>query len=285
MGDRASDQGRRISRRRRHGSGDAGPHHGRHRVAGRGRRRMAGTHGRPAGRATTGPDTDHHRPARHRLRGRASAQAATLDARPRAPRHRRVRGARRADDEHLHQLPDHHAAGARRARRLWRHRGGDLLQQRVRRALELRGRTFRAERRAHRPHAALRLSSRRAAGGHAGRQRGLDAARAQRLGRARRDRGPPGRRLLAGPRARRHRSRAGLRRDEAFRRGARELRLGRALPHDRHHAGSAAHRRRRGFRRDAADTSRSAKPMSVHSRRAMRARSMPSIWSCSRRRS
>ena len=61
-------------------------------------------------------------------------------------------------------------------------------QQRVRRALELRGRTFRAERRAHRPHAALRLSSRRAAGGHARRQRRLDAARAQRLGRARRDR-------------------------------------------------------------------------------------------------
>ena len=71
MGDRASDQGRRISRRGRHGSGDAGPHHGRHRVAGRGRGRMAGTHGRPAGRATAGPDTDHHRPARHRLRGRA----------------------------------------------------------------------------------------------------------------------------------------------------------------------------------------------------------------------
>ena len=29
--------------------------------------------------------------------------------------------------EHLHQLPDHHAAGARRARRLWRHRRRDLF--------------------------------------------------------------------------------------------------------------------------------------------------------------
>ncbi len=112
MGHRASDQSRRIPRRRRHGAGDAGPHHGRHRVAGRRRGRMAGTHGGLAGRATTGADSDHHRSARHRLRGRASAQAAALDARPRAPRHRRVRGARRADDQYLHQLPDDHAAGA-----------------------------------------------------------------------------------------------------------------------------------------------------------------------------
>ena len=126
---------------------------------------------RPAGGPAAGPHSDHHRSARHRLRGRASAQAAALDARPRAPRHRRVRGARRADDRHLHQLPDHHAAGARRARRLWRHRRGDLFEQRVRRALEFRGRTVGAERRAHRPHAALRLSPRRAARGDARRQR------------------------------------------------------------------------------------------------------------------
>ena len=49
--------------------------------------------------------------------------------------------------------------------RLWRHRRGDLFQQRVRRALELRGRAVGAERRADRPHAALRLSSRRAPAG------------------------------------------------------------------------------------------------------------------------
>ena len=94
--------------------------------------------------------------AAHRLKH------AALDARPRAPRDRGVRGARRADDRYLHQLPDHHAAGARRARRLWRHRRGDLFEQRVRRALELRGRAVGAERRADRPHAALRLSPRRA---------------------------------------------------------------------------------------------------------------------------
>ena len=45
-----------------------------------------------------------------------------------------------------------------------------------------------------------------------------------------------------------HRPRARLRRDEAFRRGARELRLGRAVSHGRHHAGGAAARRcRRGW--------------------------------------
>ena len=65
--------------------------------------------------------------------------------------------------EYLHQLPDDHAAGARRARRLRRHRRGHLFEQRLRRALELRRRTVRAERGAHRPHAALWLSSRRAA--------------------------------------------------------------------------------------------------------------------------
>ncbi len=136
--------------------------------------------------------------------------------------------------------------------RLWRHRRGDLFEQRVRRALELRGRAVGAERRAHRPHAALRLSSRRAAAGNARRQCRLDAARAQRLGRARRHRRPAGRRLLAGPGPRRHRARPRLRRDEAFRRRAGELRLGRAVPHGRHHARGAAARRRRRSRTIAA---------------------------------
>src|SRR5215472_6264007 len=49
-------------------------------------------------------------------------------------------------------------------------------------------------------------------------------ARAQRLGRAGWHRRSPGRRLLAGPRRRRDRACAHAGRDEAFRRGARELR-------------------------------------------------------------
>ena len=205
--------------------------------------------GAAAGRAAAGAHSDHHRSARHRLRGRASAQAAALDARPRAPRHCGVRGARHPDDRHLHQLPDHHAAGARRARRLRRHRRGDLFEQRVRRALELRGRPVGAERRAHRPHAALRLSSRRAPARHAADPDVGDAARARRLGRARRHRRTPRRRLLAGAGPGRHRPRARLRRDEAFRRRAGELRLGRAVPHGRHHARGAAARRRHPGRR------------------------------------
>src|SRR6516164_4235088 len=145
---------------------------------------------------------------RHRLCGRAPAQAAALDARPRTPRDRRVGGARTVDDEHLHQLPNDYAAGSGRARRLRRYRGGDLLQQRVRRALELRGRAVGARRRAHRTHAALRLSPRGAAAGNARRQRRVDAARAQRLGRAGWYRRPLSRRLLAGSRRRRDRTRA-----------------------------------------------------------------------------
>src|SRR5262249_50283805 len=82
-----------------------------------------------------------------------------------------------------HQLPDHHAAGAGRARRLRRYRGGDLLQQRVRRALELRGRAVGARRRAHRAHGALRLPPCRAAAGAPRPHRRLHAARAHRLGR------------------------------------------------------------------------------------------------------
>ena len=101
----------------------------------------------------------HHRSARHRLRRRGAAEAAGLDAGAGAPRHRRVRGTRRADDRHLHQLPDDHAGGARRAHGVWRHRRGDLLEQRAGRAVEFRGRAVRACRRPDRPHAALRLSS------------------------------------------------------------------------------------------------------------------------------
>ena len=61
----------------------------------------------------------------------ARLQAAGLDAGAGTPRDRRVPGAGHPDDRHLHQLPDHHAGGARRAMRLRRHRRGDLLQQRL----------------------------------------------------------------------------------------------------------------------------------------------------------
>src|SRR5262249_16983219 len=84
---------------------------------------------------------------------------------PPPPRPRRLRGARHSDDRYLHQLPDHHGAGARRARRLRRHRCGDLFEQRVRRALQFRRRAVGAQRRAHGADAALWLPSRRAAPG------------------------------------------------------------------------------------------------------------------------
>ena len=70
------------------------------------------------------------------------------------------------------------------------------------------------------------------------------------------------RRLLAGAGAGRHRPRADIRRAEAFRRGAGELWLGRAVPHGRRHAGGAAagRHRRSGAAADADDhRSRSAR--------------------------
>ena len=180
----------------------------------------------------------------------------------------RLRGARRADDQHLHQLSDHHAAGPRRARRLWRHRRRHLFEQRVRRALEFRRRSLGAQRRAHRPHPALRFSSRHARARDARDRRDLHAARARRLGRARRHRRPPRRGLLAGPGPHRHRPRPRLRRDEAFWRGARELRLGGAVPHGRHHAGGSARRTTSSAPGRRCGGSRSASRISARCRRA-----------------
>ena len=54
---------------------------------------------------------------------------------------------------------NYQTAGSGRARRLRRYRGGDLLQQRLRRAVEFRRRSFGFERRPHRAHSALWLSS------------------------------------------------------------------------------------------------------------------------------
>ena len=182
---------------------------------------------------------DHHRSARHRFRQGRRARPGDWMLDARAPHDRRVRAARRLDDRHLHQLPDDPGADARRARRLRRHRRRHLFELGVRRALEFRGRPVGALRRPHRPHAALRLSSRCAAAGDAALARRLDADDAQRLGRARRRHRQARRQLLGGAGGRGHRGRARLRRAQALRRGDGELRLDRAVPPRRHHAGGA----------------------------------------------
>ena len=111
----------------------------------------------------------------------------------------RLRGAGRADDQHLHQLPDHPAAGARRAPGARRHRRRHLLQQRDGRAQQLRGRALGAGRRAHR--AARRATatiSTRIAPAPAISRSSIEPARLRRLGRARRHRRPRRQQLLAG---------------------------------------------------------------------------------------
>ena len=167
MGDPAPDARRPVSRGGGFRAGVAGAHHGGYRVARRRRNRMAGRPCRPAARAPAGAHSHHHRPARHRFHCRGAAEAPALDAGPGTPRHRRVRGHGRPDDQHLHQLPDHHAGGAQRAHGLRRHRRRDLLQQRAGRAQQFRGRPLGARRRADRAHAALWLSSGRPAPRHA----------------------------------------------------------------------------------------------------------------------
>ena len=98
----------------------------------------------------------------------------------------------------------------------------------VRRALELRRRTVGAERRAHRPHPALRLSPRRAAAATLVVNVGFTPRELNDWGALGRDRRPAGRRLLAGSSPGRHRARA--RSDEMKHLGgAGELRLGRAV--------------------------------------------------------
>ena len=117
-------------------------------------------------------------------------------------------------------------------------------QQRDGRAQQFRGRSVGAGRRADRPHAALRLSSRRA-------PRRNQALRASpRQPRDLADWGALGgivgrvsQQLLGGAGHRRHRPRAQFRRAQALRRGAGELRLGRAVPHARRDARGADARR------------------------------------------
>ena len=133
----------------------------------------------------------------------------------------------------------------RRARRLRRYRRRDLFQLDLRRPLELRGWPVGARGRAHRPHATLRLPPRGAAPGDRAFSRRVDAEDAERLGRARRRDRQARRQLLGGAGGRRPAGLAGLRRDEALRRGDGELRLERAVPPGRHHTRGAPPRRRR----------------------------------------
>ena len=162
VGDRASDQGRHLFGRGRFRAGGAGPHHGRHRVARRRRCRMAGALGRAAGRAAPRPDTDHHRSARHRFRLGAQAQAPALDARSGTPRHRgafEALGVLMTDTCINYQTIMPPVRGEHCA---YGDTGVVIYCNSVCGALELRGRAVGAERGPDRPHAALRLSSRRA---------------------------------------------------------------------------------------------------------------------------
>ena len=127
----------------------------------------------------------------------------------------------------------------------------DLFEQRVRRAQQFRGRALGARRRADRPHAALRLSSRRMRAGRPS----ASASRRRRATSANGARSAASSAAACGsywevPVVEGHRDVPGLRRAEAFRRGAGELRFGGAVPHARHHRPrrrlSAARRRRRG---------------------------------------
>src|SRR6516162_4732050 len=160
LGHLAPDCGRRVLRRRRFRAGLASPHHGRYRVIGRGRRALSrGPRGSARDRAPR-PSAGDHRSARARFRGVSPAAPDRRDGGPRAADDHGVARLRRADDGHLHQLPDDHGAGPRRSSRLWRHRGRHLFEQRARRPQQFRGRTLGARRRTDRPDAALRLPSR-----------------------------------------------------------------------------------------------------------------------------
>ena len=206
MGDATPDPCRILSRCGGFRLGITGAHHGRYRIARRRRRRVAGKACQPAGAAAPGLHPHDHRPARHRLRGGRAAETAGLDAGTGTSRDRGIPGAGCADDGHLHQLPDDHAGGARRAHGVRRHRCGDLREQRTWRTIQFRGGPFRFGRRPDRPNAALRLSSGGEAARHAAAAPCHHAAGAARLGRTRRRCRPDCRRLLAGAGDDRHRS-------------------------------------------------------------------------------
>ena len=264
------------------GAGRPGPHHGRHREPGRGRRRLARAAGGQAGGPAARARPHHHRPARARSRLLQAPQADRRHGRHRDARLPRARGAGRADDEHLHQLPDHPAARARRAPGARRHRGRHLFQQRDGRAQQLRGRAFGAGRRAHRPHAALRLPSRcRTAPAPAiSQSRSSPATSPTGARSAASSAAPP----TATGRCRSSRGSqpcAGLRRAQALRRGAGELRLGGHVPHARRDARGGDTARSLPRRRRAAGADASARPISRRSMQPMRRPATRSTWWCS----
>ena len=252
VGDRASDQGRQLSRRGRLRAGGAGPHHGRHRVARRRRRRMAGALGpscRPTQRRVRIPTITDPRGTDFASAHKLKHQPWMLDLERRAIAAFEALGVLMTDTcinyqtimppvrgEHCAYgdtgvvIYSNSVCGARS-----NFEGGPSAL-----SAGLTGRT---------PRYGYHLDEHRLATLIV--QVGYHAARIERMGRARRHRRPARRRLLAGAGADRARPRAHVGRDEAFRRGAGELRLGRAVPHDRHHAGGAAARRSRAGRRAA----------------------------------
>ena len=207
----APDQGGRVLRRAGFRAGYAGARHGGHREPRRGRGGLARRFGEPSRHRTPRLHPDDHRSTRHRFLQGSAPQAGAVDAGPRAACDRRLREARRADDGHLHQLPDGAGAHARRASGVRRHRRRDLFEFGVRGALELRGRAVGVVGRAYRAHATLWLSPRSPPSGDAARAHRLDADDAERVGRARWRHRPARGQLLGSAGHRRHRACAGLR--------------------------------------------------------------------------
>ena len=284
MGDRASDQGRRYL-----GAADFVPVTQAHIMADTESLGEAGVEWlerwpRCRSRAPRA-HSDHHRSARHRLRrgARLKQQAWMLALERRAIAAFEALGVLMTDTCINYQTIMPPVRGEHMA---YGDTGVVIYSNSVlRRALELRGRAVGAGRRPDRPHAALRLSSRRSSAAprcccsvdYTPRELNEWGALGGIVGR------------LAGdywqvPALIGHRPRAHVRRAEAFRRGAGELRLGRAVPHGRRHAGGAARSTIRGAAGDCGARRRRGRSR-AHSRRPIARASTPSMWWCSRRRS
>ena len=112
-------------------AGEPGAHDGRPGIARRGRCRLSRGAGRARPGRAPGAGADDHRSARRRSRALPPPRADRGHGRSGAADHRRLRGHGHPDDQHLHQLPDHPAAGPGRASGLRRHRCRHLFQQRL----------------------------------------------------------------------------------------------------------------------------------------------------------
>ena len=113
VGDRAPDRGRRLFRRRGSRAGRAGAHHGRPESLGAARRGVSGKPRRGTRRRQRRvriPTITDPRGVDFRVFKKLGQQQWMADLE--RARHRRLRGARHPDDQYLHQLSDHHAAGA-----------------------------------------------------------------------------------------------------------------------------------------------------------------------------